>query len=407
MKDNVLRVIVYGFVCCLIILTAYFRYIRPSHEERMVSQSPPSNGLPATGGPTGPLAAGPAAAPPLQNADVQEPSEIKNDRPGSENADSFEKTVENLRSENDDASAQSSGELRTQDRNSYKGAGISYFRSGDMTNAADFLEKAVKQDNRDILSRKLLAFAYYRMDNIEKASQHAVAALSLARDPELRALYDRLNRDKKAQTGYIHESSEHFKIIYDGYEHGSIDREIISILEDAYGYIGKELDHFPPETVTVILYTGRTFRDVTLAPTWSEGLYDGKIRLPVKDLGERRSLLKKILFHEYTHAVVHSLSGNCPLWLNEGLAEYFSTSYPKKIGQVIPLSRLEASFSGLSGSSVGAAYWESFSAVSFLIDRYGLFKVKDLLVSLSKGSNIETAFRDSFGITYSEFKQIF
>jgi hypothetical protein len=32
-----------------------------------------------------------------------------------------------------------------------------------------------------------------------------------------------------------------------------------------------------------------------------------------------------IIFHEYTHLLVRNTSGNVPTWLNEGLAEYYST----------------------------------------------------------------------------------
>jgi hypothetical protein len=132
-------------------------------------------------------------------------------------------------------------------------------------------------------------------------------------------------------------------------------------------------------------------------------MYDGKIRLPIRGIEGQSASLKKVLFHEYTHAVVHSLTPGCPLWIHEGLSEYFSTHYPKKIGQVIPLNYLEKSFSGLRGENLRIAYWESYSAVSYLIEKYGLFRMKDLFVSLSRGNDINQAFRDAFSITYNEF----
>jgi hypothetical protein len=32
-----------------------------------------------------------------------------------------------------------------------------------------------------------------------------------------------------------------------------------------------------------------------------------------------------IIFHEYTHLLIDATSGNVPTWVNEGLAEYYST----------------------------------------------------------------------------------
>jgi hypothetical protein len=73
------------------------------------------------------------------------------------------------------------------------------------------------------------------------------------------------------------------------------------------------------------------------------------------------------------------------------------------IGQLIPLRRIEDSFSGLSDRNVGVAYQESYSAVSYLIETYGLYRIKEMLESLSKGTDINQAFKDAFSKTYADF----
>jgi hypothetical protein len=131
------------------------------------------------------------------------------------------------------------------------------------------------------------------------------------------------------------------------------------------------------------------------------GMYDGKIRIYQ---GEGQGdLLKKVLFHEYTHAVVDSITQRCPKWINEGLAEYFSGGNKQKIGQLIPLRNIENSFLGLSNRNAHIAYQESYSAVSYLIEKYGMHKMKEMLVSLSKGSDPDQAFSSAFSKTYTDF----
>ena len=294
-------------------------------------------------------------------------------------------------------------ELSEKDKSALVYIGISCFKLGDHRNAINFLEKAVEYNNKDFTARKALAFSYYNIDDLENGFHNAKIGLSIKKDPELQAFYDKLKREKHTQQSYIEESTSHFKVLFDGHEHGNVDREVISILDDAYRFVGKELNYFPTERITVILYTRKDFYDTTQAPVWSGGIYDGKIRLPIRGIEGQSASLKKVLFHEYTHAVVHSLTPGCPLWIHEGLSEYFSTHYPKKIGQVIPLNYLEKSFSGLRGENLRIAYWESYSAVSYLIEKYGLFRMKDLFVSLSRGNDINQAFRDAFSITYNEF----
>jgi len=281
--------------------------------------------------------------------------------------------------------------------------GMSYLKLGDHESAERYLEEAAKNDPGDFGARKALAFLYYKKDDLEKGLLHAEAGLSIKRDQELQKVYEKLRKDKNTRQVSESESTSHFRIAFDGYKHGGMSRKVLEILEDAYSSVGKEFEYFPSAPVSAILYTNRDFYDITRAPGWSVGIYDGKIRIPVRGAESNEAVLKKVLFHEYAHSVVRSLTPRCPLWINEGLAEYFSQSYARKIGQVIPLELLADSFSWLSGDQVGVAYRESYSAVSSLIERHGFYRMREFLRSLSAGSDLEQAFRGSFGQTYSEF----
>ena len=111
---------------------------------------------------------------------------------------------------------------------------------------------------------------------------------------------------------------------------------------------------FPAEPITVVLYTQQQFRDVTRTPGWSGGLFDGRIRLPVRGgLADRREF-ERVLTHEYVHALVHSVAaGGVPAWLNEGLAAALETGGADRArtdiarGPVVPLRSLERSFASL------------------------------------------------------------
>ncbi len=398
------RIIVYSILLCLIILTAYVRGTKHSAEKiyadikeqnagPVISLVPSSSSL--NNHPSPPPE--PSELPALM-ADNYE--QVQHPRENEERARSG---IVKLREGDYAGAAKIFAELSEHDKGALSAAGLSYFRLGDFEKALSFLEKAVVDNGNDFVARKSLAVIYYKTNNLEKSLENTVAALSLQSDAELKTLHAKITRDMQAQGNYNEESSSHFKVFFDGYEHGKVNREITGILEDAYRAVGRELDYFPSEMIQVILYTGKNFFDVTQTPSWTAGCYDGKIRVPIRGADRQGPLLKKVLFHEYTHALVRSITQSCPLWINEGLAEYFSTNYPRKIGQAIPLRNLERSFSGLGGRDVGIAYMESYSAVSYLIDKYGLYRTKQLLLSLSKGADINQAFRDSFGITYDEF----
>lgn len=295
------------------------------------------------------------------------------------------------------------GKIEKPDTEVLLGSGICYFKGGDYQRSVSLLKRVLDRDPDNFTALKMIAFAYYRLDNIDESFDDAGKGLAVRNDAQLRALYERLARERRTRRGYTEEDSSHFRILFDGYEQGSVDRKILDILEDAYRTIGQDLDYFPPKTVTVILYTDRDFYDTTQAPHWSGGLYDGKIRIPIKGMNIREPVVRKVLFHEYTHVIVRYLAHSCPLWINEGLAEYFSARYPHMTGQVIPLQDMAKSFSWLSGRNVNIAYRESYSAVSSLIDRYGLYRMKEVLQGFGAGKGADRAFEDALGITYNQF----
>lgn len=295
-------------------------------------------------------------------------------------------------------------ELPESDVSALTGKGLSYFKLGNYRDSIRCLEKAAALNSDDFISHKFLAFAYYKTDELRKSRLAAEKALSIREDAELRSIYPKLLKEEEVYRTYVEENTNHFKVLFDGYEHGGIEREIVSILEDAYRHIGKELNYFPSSPVTVIMYTDRDFHDTTQAPGWSDGIFDGKIRVPVKGADPDDPSLKKVLFHEYSHALVHFLAPGCPVWIQEGIAEYFSKSYPPgKTGRVIPLAQLEQPFSRLSTAHVPLAYAESYFAVSTLIEKFGMYRITELLLSLSRGNDINTSFSGAFGLTYDDF----
>jgi len=399
-----LRVAVYSLLLCLILLTVYVRFQKPSGE--------PEDD-------TGINQASSAVPPPHQQpppSDIQNPSDPPPPDPGPErrsttgniqamqgNNGLLLKANEKFRAGDYEQAAGLFKELAETDKRALPGVGMSLFRLGKYQAAIEYFVMALDADGSDFVSRKALAFSYYRLDDLERSIEHAGSGLSLVPDPELQALFDRLLKEQNIQRNFIAESTPNFKVLFDGYEHGNINREVIRILEDAYRHVGREMDYFPPGSITVILNTKRDFFDTTGAPHWSGGIYDGKIRIPVRGAEKQSDLLKKVLFHEYTHAVVHSITRNCPRWIDEGLAEYFSAGYNQKIGQLIPLRNLENSFSGLTERNVRIAYQESYSAVSYLIERYGIYRMKKMLESLSTGNDLDNAFRDAFSNSYAEF----
>jgi hypothetical protein len=316
------------------------------------------------------------------------------------------KAVDSFNSENYENAAILFAELSKHDGRALVGLGLSYYKLGDYRSAARFFEEAIDEKGVDEFQvRKFLAFTYYEMDDLKESLNNARAALSIRKDDNLDALVSRLNREKPEQEDFIYEETLHFKVIFDGREHGSMSRQVLDTLEGAYDNIGIEMGHFPQKSLTVILYSEQDFYDITQMPEWSGGLFDGKIRLPLRGVDEYDSeLLKRALYHEYAHALVFSITPRCPVWVNEGLAMYLSGEVRQSVGQEIPLKSLERSFPRSSGKGK-LAYDVSYSAVSHLAENYGLYSFRVFLNALAEGQDVKGAFKSAFLISYDDFTE--
>jgi hypothetical protein len=257
----------------------------------------------------------------------------------------------------------------------------------------------------DFAERKALALSLYRQNELEAAQEQAQAALALRADEELRELLLRLKKEIRVQRNYDDARTANFIVMFDGYEHEGMKTAVLDILKDAYGEIGKEFNHFPARPISVILYTAKDFADVTRAPMWSGGLFDqldGKIRVPVQGAAGNEAALRRVLYHEFTHALLFSLAPGCPFWLNEGLAQYLSGEQAVSAAQMIPLGLLAKGFPR-DARLAYAAYMESLQAVQDLVEEYGMARLRRLLAGLGAGGDMETAFAAAYGQPFSRW----
>lgn len=265
------------------------------------------------------------------------------------------------------------------------------------------MERYLQSSPNDLSAIKRLVVTCYAQNDLDAALDYCETGLELnEKDPELLAFRRKLLGELETASDFTSRESRHFSVSFDRGRHDDARYIVLSTLESAYREIGRETGIYPERIIPVILYTQQGFFDVTRAPGWAGGLYDGKIRLPVAGLTDDEELTR-ILRHEYTHALVNQLTPHCPLWLNEGLAEYFSQEKVPEVGQLIPLDRLERSFPAAPVRMVAAAYAESHAAVDYLIGRYSLEDLMDLLKKLGSAEAFAEAFEEVFYISYADF----
>lgn len=303
------------------------------------------------------------------------------------------------------------------DANAYLGLGAAYFHLKDDRAAERALQQTLALDPRNKNAYQLLGELAYRRDDLAEALSQWERALEIdSGDAALRSRLERVRREHRAEHGFNRDVTSHFSVKYEGRERIEAGRIVLRVLEDAYGEIGRALAFYPDREITVILYSGQQFREVTDAPGWSGGVFDGKIRLPIGGIEHETQALRRLLFHEYTHAVVRALTPRVPSWMNEGLAQYFegrTEAGPERerlqalarAGKVPRLRTLEGSFLGLAGPQADLAYLVSLSAVRHLVERHGLYRIRSILDELAAGADMDRAFHSSVLVAYDDFEQ--
>jgi len=303
------------------------------------------------------------------------------------------------------------------DAAAHLGLGIASFHLRDERTAERELLRAVELNPRERTAHRVLGDLAYRRDDLEAAAASWERALEIdPADSELKARLERIRREHRTEKDFNRDVTSHFTIKYEGRERIEAGRIVLRILEDAYGEVGRALSYYPDREIGVILYSDRQFQEVTDAPGWSAGLFDGKIRIPIGGIDRETPGLRRILVHEYTHAVVRAISPRVPTWLNEGLAQYFEgreigphqremLRMAARAGRLPSLRDLEGSFLGLSGGQASAAYLISLSAVRHINDQYGLYRARMLLDECAAGADTARAVSGALLVSYEEFER--
>jgi Flp pilus assembly protein TadD len=275
------------------------------------------------------------------------------------------------------------------------------------------LKRALELDPRLAVASRLLGQTAFDEGDVDLAIRTYESALKYAPgDPSLTKALDACRREVDVHHGFEDRRYDRFRVMFEGRAQESLAREATSIFHSAFFRIGHALGEYPTNTIVAVLYTEQQFRDITRAPEWSRGRYDGRIRIPVAGAQEKPELFERVLTHELVHAVVAGIAPRgVPTWLNEGLAQLLDGTDPqharqrlKALGRSIPLKSLEGSFEQLTPAGARIAYDESLLAVG-VIDRPGFLWTR-LLHRLGDGQPFEGAIKN-FGLSYADLEAPF
>jgi len=180
----------------------------------------------------------------------------------------------------------------------------------------------------------------------------------------------------------------------------NIYNHIQEILIDAYRKGGSFFGWYPDDIIDIMVYSPKEYQTYTITPHWSQGAYDGKIRLKINEQ-INYSQLKELIFHEYAHLAIASITkGRCPTWLNEGIAQYFAEQkvITNKSSTVLNYKDFPNNWDDLDENTIKNLYQESYRLVATLINKTDEFVIQSILNLLGKNISLDTAIDEAVSV---------
>ncbi|MBU0952475.1 MAG: tetratricopeptide repeat protein [Elusimicrobia bacterium] len=205
-------------------------------------------------------------------------------------------------------------------------------------------------------------------------------------------------------------------------------------LETIYQHIGKIFNCFPQDKVLIEVYPSResfafasTLGDETVERSGAIGICKfNRLMLASPSTLPQGYRWIDTICHEYTHFIINRVSNaGCPLWLHEGIARYYDTSWRKdppqymtsgnanvfadaiKQNKLIPFSRMAPSMVYLKDQDeVNLAFIEVSNSIDFMNKNYPE-KIVKLLQNMGIGDNSEEkAFKNVLGCSIDKFEKL-
>ena len=236
--------------------------------------------------------------------------------------------------------------------------------------------------------------------------------------PELAKQLQQLKQELPVESKFKKVAQAYFDLRYGEQVERPVGYDVRDTLFEARRLVGSDFAYWPDHKIVVLIYGADTFWKLRQeTPEWVSGQFDGKIRVPLPDAQMDQATVRSILFHEYTHALIHDLAGgHCPLWLNEGLAEYqgrkqaegslqrLARAYDAQ--QLVPWPELSEHIStALPPEEVGLAYEQSYSMVAYLAQRFGFWRFRRLLKAFDGGAEWTAAMEAEYRTKLSRLEQ--
>jgi tetratricopeptide (TPR) repeat protein len=276
-----------------------------------------------------------------------------------------------------------------------KGLGYCLYAKKDFANAGSYLENYLEKNKSDPEAYILLAEVKESLGDMTEAWELAQRATSLQNltEEETRELERReasLNAKAEESAGQGELASGFIRLRYQFGQHQHLLSGSLQVLQRTIETLNLQLGlPYPAEPIEVIFHQSENFGRIAHSPSWTAGLYDGRVRIPIPQDQAFDEDFARILRHEIAHAVLseHAQHRSLPAWFQEGLAQvaecpelcwrysFAATTFP-----FLQAQAFDGGFLQLNRGEAQVAYKQSFYMMQVLYFQVaGLQGIKQII----------------------------
>jgi tetratricopeptide (TPR) repeat protein len=267
----------------------------------------------------------------------------------------------------------------------------------------------------------------FELKEYEEAVQYWEKALEVVKSEKDRMAIESAIKSAKemlaSTDGSSRDENQRFVIHFAGESQNDLGDLAFDTLDDIYFDVTELLQFYPEVQINLVFFLTEEYYKIN--KKWSAGAARGiQIMIPLKSGYKSEDYIRGLLAHEFTHTIIHLKTNNrCPLWLNEGLAQYseFQAAYGDaeelrydyvpimetefiENQNFVKLKNVPSMMRGSSRRNISKAYIASYLAVRCLADFYGEYVFDEILTELGKGKTIDDALLNSIGRDMSDFQ---
>ena len=256
--------------------------------------------------------------------------------------------------------------------------------------ALDLLAPSLHEERPDANVLLVAGLAAYRADDLRGALDYWRASLAQRPNPQLEALYARVEREAKADGSGEKMFGYRFQLRYEGAAvPPDLARAMVAVLDEEFTRVSAQLGCPANDRIPVIVQSREAYLRTTGAAEWSGGQYDGRIHIALMEGTSIGPVTRRAFAHEIVHACLANL-GRWPAWLHEGIAQKLSGDVldggsRAELDALIhahavpKLERLAESWSRMDAGRARLAYHLALAAADALYDSYAEYGITNVL----------------------------